>query len=146
MTRLRYFRSRHGDDEPLQVVAAAVVRDRKLLLVSKTAAPTVFYLPGGKPEDGEEPLATLAREVCEELGVAIVEAEHFALVRDRAALEDRAMEMDVFLTAVDGEVNPRAEIAAVAWIGGTDTAPRTLAPAIRNHVIPQLMALDLVDS
>jgi len=38
--------------EPLRVVAAAILEHRKLLLVSKRAAPHVFYLPGGKPADG----------------------------------------------------------------------------------------------
>ena len=37
----------------LRVVAAAVLGSRGLLLVSKRAAPDVFYLPGGKPEPGE---------------------------------------------------------------------------------------------
>jgi hypothetical protein len=37
---------------PLIVAAAAVVRAGALLVVSKRAAPEVFYLPGGKPERG----------------------------------------------------------------------------------------------
>lgn len=53
----------------LRVVAAAVVDRGRLLVVSKQAAPDVFYLPGGKPEAGEEPEETLARELAEELGV-----------------------------------------------------------------------------
>jgi ADP-ribose pyrophosphatase YjhB (NUDIX family) len=40
-----------------------------LLLVSKRAAPDVFYLPGGKPDPGEAPLDCLRRELREELGV-----------------------------------------------------------------------------
>jgi 8-oxo-dGTP diphosphatase len=44
---------------PLRVIAAAVLNTRGLLLVSKHAAPEVFYLPGGKPEPGEAPLARL---------------------------------------------------------------------------------------
>src|SRR5262245_2248968 len=36
--------------ESLRVVAAAILADRKVLLVSKRAAPDVFYLPGGKPD------------------------------------------------------------------------------------------------
>ena len=33
---------------PLRVVGAAIVDEGRLLLVSKQAAPDVFYLPGGK--------------------------------------------------------------------------------------------------
>lgn len=126
--------------EPLLVVAAAIVADGKVLLVSKRAAPDVFYLPGGKPDDGETPLATLARELDEELGVALVEAEPFAVVEDEAALEGTRMEMHVFLATVLGSAAPRAEIAAFAWVAAAGDVPGRLAPAIRNHVLPQLNA------
>ncbi|MEV6700976.1 NUDIX domain-containing protein [Streptomyces sp. NPDC051453] len=57
------------DHEVMKVVAAAVIEDGKLLVVSKQAAPDVFYIPGGKPEPGEQPGETLKRELQEELGV-----------------------------------------------------------------------------
>ncbi len=123
---------------PLRVIAAAVVRDGDLLLVAKCAAPEVFYLPGGKPDDGEAPLDCLAREVREELGGGLAAADPFADVRAPAALEGVPMLMSVYLAALDGEPAPAAEIAALAWW------PRdrgvVLAPAIREHVIPGLQA------
>jgi 8-oxo-dGTP diphosphatase len=123
---------------PLRVIAAAVVRGGDLLLVAKRAAPEVFYLPGGKPDDGEAPLDCLAREVREELGAGLAAADPFADVRAPAALEGVPMLMSVYLAALDGEPAPAAEIAALAWW------PRdrgvVLAPAIREHVIPALQA------
>ncbi len=120
----------------LRVIAAAVVRDGELLLVSKHAAPEVFYLPGGKPDDGEAPLDCLAREVREELGAGLSHAEPFADVRAPAALEGVPMLMSIYLAALDGAPAPAAEIAALAWW------PRergvVLAAAIREHVIPAL--------
>lgn len=92
-------------DDPLHLVAAAILDGGKVLPVSKRAAPDVFYLPGGKPEEGESPPATLAREVEEELGVALVSSSAFAVVSDEAAL---------------------------------------VAPAIRNHVLPQRAARRLI--
>lgn len=130
--------------EPLLVVAAAIVEDGKVLLVSKRAAPDVFYLPGGKPDDGETPLATLARELEEELGVTLIEAEAFAVVEDEAALEGTPMEMRVYLAAVGGVATPRAELSALAWVGAEGEPPGRLAPAIRNHVLPQLTARRLI--
>ncbi|WP_372348295.1 NUDIX domain-containing protein [Streptomyces sp. KL116D] len=59
------------DHAVMKVVAAAVVEDGKLLVVSKQAAPDVFYIPGGKPEAGEQPEETLERELREELGVEL---------------------------------------------------------------------------
>src|SRR5262245_51262692 len=126
------------ETEPLRVVAAAILERRKVLLVSKRAAPEVFYLPGGKPDANEEPLATLARELDEELGVALLATEPLGVVSDRAALERTPMEMQVFVATVRGSVAPRAEIAALSWVGADGATPGTLAPAIRNHVLPAL--------
>jgi 8-oxo-dGTP diphosphatase len=50
---------------PLRVIAGAVLAGRRLLLVRKQAAPTVWFLPGGKPEPGEPPLGCLGRELRE---------------------------------------------------------------------------------
>jgi 8-oxo-dGTP diphosphatase len=121
---------------PLRVIAAAVLGSRGLLLVSKRAAPDVFYLPGGKPEPGEAPLACLRRELREELGVEITSAEPFTEVRAPAALESVEMWMTVFLARLAGAPTPEAEIAALRW-WPAEPAPR-LAPAIRDCVIPRL--------
>ena len=122
----------------MRVIAAAVL-DRRGLLVSKCAAPAVFYLPGGKPEPEEAPLACLERELGEELGVGIATAEPFAEVRAPAALEGVEMWMTVFLTRLAGGPAPAAEIAALRW---WPESPRlSLAPAVRDVVIPRLRAV-----
>jgi 8-oxo-dGTP diphosphatase len=126
------------------VVAAAIVRERKVLLVSKSAAPEVFYLPGGKPDSGEGPLVTLARELREELDVELRDCRPLLVVSDEAALERVPMEMPVYLCDVEGEIERRAEIAAVAWVGASGECPGALAPAIRNHVLPCLVEQGLV--
>ena len=120
----------------IRVVAAAVLDARGLLLVSKRSAPDVFYLPGGKPQPGEEPLETLGRELSEELGVTVGEAEPFAEVRAPAALEGVEMSMSVFLTRLSGDPAPAAEIAALRWWPGDGELE--LAPAVRDCVIPRL--------
>lgn len=120
----------------MRVIAAAVLQADGLLLVSKRAAPDVFYLPGGKPEPDEQPLDTLDREVAEELGVSVAQAEPFAEVHAPAALEGVEMWMTVFLARLSGTPAPAAEIAALRWW------PRdrglSLAPAVRDCVIPRL--------
>jgi 8-oxo-dGTP diphosphatase len=124
----------------MRVIAAAVLDRRGLLLVSKRAAPEVFYLPGGKPEPDEAPLDCLQRELAEELGVKIVAAEPFTEVRAPAALEGVEMWMTVFLTRLAGVPAPAAEIAALRW---WPESPRLgLAPAVRDWVIPRLRAAD----
>jgi 8-oxo-dGTP diphosphatase len=126
------------------VVAAAIVRDGRVLLVSKSTAPGVFYLPGGKPDPGEEPLATLARELAEELNVRLGDSRPLLVVSEEAALERVPMEMPVYLCDVEGEIERHAEIAALAWVGAGGECPGALAPAIRNHVLPFLTARGLV--
>jgi 8-oxo-dGTP diphosphatase len=120
----------------LRVIAAAVLGPRGLLLVSKRAAPEVFYLPGGKPDRGEAPLDCLRRELREELGVGVAGTRPFADVRARAALEGVEMWMSVFLTRLAGVPAPAAEIAALRW--WPHGPALDLAPAVRDCVIPSL--------
>ena len=120
----------------LRVIAAAVVDSRGLLLVSKRAAPDVYYLPGGKPEPGEAPLECLERELAEELGVGIEDVEPFAEVHAPAALEGVEMWMTVFRTRLAGDPVPGAEIADLRW-WPHDRGLR-IAPAVRDGVIPRL--------
>jgi 8-oxo-dGTP diphosphatase len=122
----------------LRVIAAATLQHNALLLVSKQAAPDVYYLPGGKPDPGEAPLDCLRREIAEELGVRIAEAEPFAEVRAPAALEGTPMWMTVFIAQLDRVPSPAAEIASVRWWPRDEC--QTLAPAVRDCVIPRLQS------
>jgi 8-oxo-dGTP diphosphatase len=89
-------------------------------------------------------LATLTRELNEELGVTLVGSEPLGLVSDQAALEPTPMEMDVYLVTVSGRATPQAEIQALAWVGASGTSRGILAPAVRNYVLPQLIAQGLI--
>ncbi|RAJ60504.1 8-oxo-dGTP diphosphatase [Streptomyces sp. Amel2xB2] len=126
-----------GDDEPLAVVAAVIVREGRLLVVSKKAAPDVFYLPGGKPDPGEEPTQTLSRELAGELGVRPVEPRFLADVTARAALEGVPMTMAVYEAEMSRAPRPAAELADMRWVSGRENDVR-LAPAVTEHVLPLL--------
>ncbi|MDQ0992092.1 8-oxo-dGTP diphosphatase [Streptomyces sp. V3I7] len=119
------------------VVAAAVVEQGRLLVVSKKAAPEVFYLPGGKPDPGETPAEALARELDEELGVYPVEPQLLADIEAVAALEKVPMRMTVFTAGISNLPQPAAELADMRWING-DEPDVQLAPAVRDQVIPLL--------
>jgi 8-oxo-dGTP diphosphatase len=114
----------------LRVAAVAVVENGRLLLVSKTAAPEVFYLPGGKPEPGESAEDCVRREVREELGVGLASLEFDHTIHASAALEGVPMAMDVFRGELTGEPAAAAEIAAIAWHRAGEPFAGTLAPAI----------------
>lgn len=121
----------------LIVVAAAIVQEGRLLVVSKQVAPAVFYLPGGKPDPGEEPLDTLFRELDEELGVRPLEPSVLADVEAVAALEGVPMRMTVYRARIGQVPRPAAELAGLRWISGAERDVE-LAPAVREHVLPLL--------
>ncbi len=131
--------------EHLIVVAAAIVREGRLLVVSKKAAPETFYLPGGKPDAGEEPMEALARELDEELGVSPFEPRFLAEIEAQAALEGVPMRMTVFEASISGIPRPAAELADMRWITGDEPDLR-LAPAVRDQVLPLLRRNGLADA
>lgn len=122
----------------LIVAAAVIVQRGRLLVVSKRAAPDVFYLPGGKPDPGEDHADAVRRELAEELDVRPATLEPWTVVDDVAALEGEPMRMTVFSATLSAIPRPAAELAALAWTDGADGYAPLLAPAIRNQVVPLL--------
>jgi 8-oxo-dGTP diphosphatase len=128
----------------IEVVAAAVITDRRLLLVSKTLAPDVIYLPGGKRDPDEDDLGCLERELAEELGVAPVSPRAWREIVAPAALEPgRRLRMAVYLAQLSGRPVISGELARLRWWRHGDSG--RLAPAIEQHVVPGLRAAALID-
>ncbi len=68
--------------ELTEVVAAAIVKDGRLLLAQRTRPAELagmWELPGGKVEQGETPAAALVRELHEELGVEATAGERIGV-------------------------------------------------------------------
>jgi len=57
----------------IKKVALAVFENKKMLQVRSKKHPEVFFTLGGKPEEGEDDIACLKREVREETGCMIDE-------------------------------------------------------------------------
>ena len=123
-------------------IVAAVIRDDagRSLLVRKHGA-TVFQQPGGKrdAEDADD-LATLARELREELGCELVagSAELLCHCRAPAANEPgHTVEAVVYTVQVTGTLSARAEIAELRWIDPANPDV-PVARLSRENILPRI--------
>lgn len=110
------------DDEAKIIrIVAAVIRDEagRSLLVRKHGA-RVFQQPGGKRDPGDaDDLATLARELREELGCELVPGSAHLLCRCSAPAANEPghmVEAVVYVVAVSGTIAAQAEIEALHWV------------------------------
>ncbi|WP_417508113.1 NUDIX hydrolase [Microbacterium sp.] len=122
-------------------VSAAVIHDEagRVLVVRKQGT-TAFMQPGGKPEAGEKPAQTLARELDEELGLIVAEAELEPLGRFTSAAANEPghrVIADAFALTIDADaVTVQAELAELRWITPADIGTLELAPLSLEHLLP----------
>lgn len=125
--------------------AAAIVRDKSLLLTRKRGT-TTFISPGGKPLPGENYLDCLAREVREELDVAIRTPTFLGIFGGVSAFENIPIEMHVYLTDIVGEPRACMEIEEIVWYrSGQSSAGLKVGSVFSNAVIPLLLKEKLID-
>ena len=123
-------------------IVTAVIRDDhgRILLVRKRGTST-FMKPGGKRDGGEDDLATLARELDEELGCQLVQAEFLGNFSAPAANEAGfTVQSATYLASVEGDIAARAEIEELAWIDPAAPGDLRLAPLLTQAVLPALLA------
>lgn len=113
--------------------------DGRVLVVRKRDT-TRFMQPGGKPEAGENPAQTLARELDEELGLRVDESALRPLGRFVSAAANEPghrVIADAFALTIDAAaVRVQAEIAELRWITPADVEALPLAPLSVEHLLP----------
>lgn len=124
----------------IHVSAAVIVDDDGRVLVVRKHGTTRFMQPGGKPEPGESAAETLLRELQEELGLELAEADLRPLGRFVSAAANEPghrVVADAFATTIDPTgVQVRAELAELRWITPADAATLPLAPLSVEHLLP----------
>jgi 8-oxo-dGTP diphosphatase len=123
-------------------VVGAVIRDAagRLLVVRKRGTAR-FMLPGGKREPGEDEMAALAREVREELGVALLRAEPIGRFEADAANEPGStVRSSAYTAEIVGEIAIAAEIEELLWIDPAAPPDVPIAPLLTAHILPAITA------
>jgi 8-oxo-dGTP diphosphatase len=86
-----------------------------------------WEFPGGKSEPGEAPLAALERELEEELGIAVLQAEPwFELLHD---YPDKSVRLDIWRVLRYGGVVTAREGQLLKWVTLTELASLPLLEA-----------------
>ena len=100
------------------VMGAAIVHGGRLLAARRTSPPELaggWEFPGGKVEEGEDPVAAVVREVAEELGCGI---EVTGMLAGEAPVRDGLTLRVAVASLVEGEPVPvEAQHDAVRWLG-----------------------------
>lgn len=104
---------------PLLVVAAAMHRDGRWLMQRRPAHKAhggLWEFPGGKVEPGELPAAALARELAEELGIAVDPADCTPLSFATAPRGEGGLLLMLLYRVAHWSGEPRAlEAEALVW-------------------------------
>lgn len=124
----------------IHVSAAVITDDDGRLLLVRKAGTTAFMQPGGKPEPGETPAETLARELAEEVGLRVEPdaLEPLGSFTATAANEPGfAVVADVFRVDIGGQQPvPDAEIAELRWVTAATASGLEIAPLAREYFLP----------
>lgn len=128
----------------MRTVAAVIADARGRVLLVRKRGSHYFIQPGGKCEPGEAPLATLARELEEELGVALVAGSARRLGEfEAAAVNEPGLRVraDAYAVSVQGDPVPQAEIESMTWVMPTGPHAVPVAPLSAEFILPAWQTL-----
>lgn len=120
--------------------------EKRTLLLVRSKGKDMFYFPGGKREEGESDLESLARELKEELGIdlQLETAHYFGTFRAEAHGQEVPTHVEAILYtgAFDGKLEPQSEIEEMAWFSHADF--NRLTPLARQ-VVTELWETGMID-
>jgi 8-oxo-dGTP diphosphatase len=127
----------------LSISAACLFDDNGRLLLVRKRNTHAFMLPGGKTEPGEDAITALQRELEEELNLQLPAdaLNHLGQFHSPAANETNTwIDACIFTAHLPHPVSPAAELEELRWLTQDEPLPETLAPLLREHVLPVIWA------
>ena len=121
--------SSQGGEGVVEVVAAVIERDGRILIACRPAASHLgglWEFPGGKRRAGESAEAALVREIREELDAAVAVGELLDTVD--WAYPDKTVRLRFFRCALQGDARP-AEGQEIAWVRPAELRAYEFPPA-----------------
>lgn len=104
------------------------IKDKKIL-GTRSKGKNVYYIPGGKREQGETDKEALIREIKEELGVKLIPESLKFLDRFKGPAhgqdEKVILKMTCYSGDFTGKISPRSEIEEITWLGYKDKEKTT---------------------
>ena len=123
----------------IRIAAALLIDPRGQTLLVRKRGTRAFMQPGGKIEADEAPVAALARELFEELGLRIDPEQAGYLGNFSApAANEPGFEVvcELFRVYTDAVVLPAAEIEEAVWVDAEAAQKLELAPLTRDLILP----------
>ncbi len=120
------------------------VSERRLLCV-RSRGREAFYIPGGKPEPGEDDVTALTREIAEELGIALVTETirpHGVFEAPADGKPGSSVRIETFLARGIGVPQPKAEIEEIRLIHASESVPVSAATRL---ILDRLEADNVID-
>ncbi|WP_067686007.1 NUDIX hydrolase [Nocardia jejuensis] len=90
------------------------------ILCARPRGKGIFYIPGGKREEGESDLQTLVREIREELTVEVLDRTAAHVGTYEAAIPGALVRMACYTAEHLGEIAVSSEIEELAWFTYAD--------------------------
>jgi ADP-ribose pyrophosphatase YjhB (NUDIX family) len=106
-------------------VEAVIERDGRVLLARRANEPAkgLWDLPGGFPDEGEDPLAALAREVREETGLELGDVELLGIWIEPDYAGRSVFSVTYSATAGPGDAVAADDVAELRWVEPGDFPP-----------------------
>jgi 8-oxo-dGTP diphosphatase len=144
-TALEAQREGRGD---IYKAAGILIKDRKTVVERSMGKPS-FVQPGGRIEPGETAAEALVRELKEEFGIDVDEAdlEPFGTFTAQAANHPgQQVHMQVFMVKKwRGDIRPESEVEELLWVDSNLPEGVEIGSIFVHDIIPRLKQLDLVD-